>query len=125
MNYNENYLYFNELATAVGATGDGALYKSSSFIGANVTGAAEVTLHFEARNGTAADDTVAVTMSSSDVLLLMKQLTSVLSNPRGGMFTQSDNVASDGPTYFGGSPAGDSLESFMTGVSGIVITTVA
>ena len=102
------------------------MYKSSSFIGANVTGAAETTLHFACRNGTAADDTVAVTQSSSDVKLLMQQLAAVLSNPSGGMFTQSDNIATDMIGRTRNTPVvGDASESFLTGVSGIVITTVA
>jgi len=121
MSYNENFLYFNEDVNAVDSTGDGAMYKSSDFIGANVTGAAEVTLHFASRNGAATDDTVAVTQSTTDVKKLMQELTAVLSNPRGGMFTQSDNVASDGS----GGAVGDATESFLSGVSGIVIATAA
>ena len=92
MPYNENFMFFNEGTDAANATGDGAMYKSSDFIGANVTGAAEVTLHFASRNGEATDDTVAVTMTSSDVKLLMQELTAVLSNPKGGLFYQTDFV---------------------------------
>ena len=46
MSYNENFMFFNEGTDAANATGDGALYKSSDFLGANVTGSAEVTAHF-------------------------------------------------------------------------------
>ena len=90
MAYNENFLWFNEGTDAANATGDGQMFKSSSFLGANVTGSAAVTLHFASRNGAATDDTVIVTMGSSDVKLLMQELTAVLSNPKGGFFVQSD-----------------------------------
>ena len=111
MAYNENFMFFNEGTDAANATGDGAMYKSSDFIGANVTGAAEVTLHFASRNGEATDDTVAVTMTSSDVKLLMQELTAVLSNPKGGLFYQTDFVGE--------------ASNFLSGVSGIVVTTAA
>ena len=93
MSYNENFMFFNEDAAAVAnATGDGALYKSSDFLGANVTGAAATTLHFKSRNGAATDDTVVVTQGTTNVKLLMQELTAVLSNPKGGFFVQSDFV---------------------------------
>jgi len=92
MSYNENFLYFNEDVNAVDSTGDGAMYKSSDFIGANVTGAAVTTLHFKSRNGAATDDLVAVTQGTTDVKKLMQELTAVLSNPKGGFFVQSDFV---------------------------------
>ena len=111
MPYNENFMFFNEGTDAANASGDGALFTSSQFIGANVTGAAEVTLHFASRNGAATDDTVAVTMSSSDVKLLMQELTAVLSNPKGGLFFQTDFVGE--------------AKNFLSGISGIVITTQA
>jgi len=112
---NENFLFFNEGTDAANATGDGALYRSIDFLGANVTGAAAVTLHFKSRNGAATDDTVVCTMSSSDVKLLMQELTAVLSNPRGGFFVQSDFVGNNLPNEDG----------FLSGISGIVITTAA
>ena len=111
MPYNENFMFFNEGTDAANASGDGALFTSSQFIGANVTGAAEGTLHFASRNGAATDDTVAVTMSSSDVKLLMQELTAVLSNPKGGIFFQTDFVGE--------------AENFLSGISGITITTQA
>ena len=92
MAYNENFLWFNEGTDAADATGDGQMFKSSSFLGANVTGSAAVTLHFASRNGEATDDTVVITMGSSDVKLLMQELAAVLSNPRGGIFYQSTFV---------------------------------
>ena len=111
MPYNENFMFFNEGTDAADATGDGALFTSSQFLGANVTGSAEVTLHFASRNGAATDDTVAVTMSSSDVKLLMQELTAVLSNPKGGLFFQTDFLGE--------------AKNFLSGISGIVITTQA
>ena len=90
MAYNENFMFFTEGTDAANATGDGALYKSSDFIGANVTGAAATTLHFKSRNGAATDDTVVVTQGTTNVKLLMQELTAVLSNPKGGFFVQSD-----------------------------------
>jgi hypothetical protein len=127
MNYNEKFLYFNEDVNAVDSTGDGAMYKASTFLGADTTGAAEVTLSFASRNGAATDDIVAVTQTTSDVKLLMRQLSAVLSRKRSGFFTQSDNIASDGvrPAKSLSIPVGDAAESFITGVSGIVITTQA
>ena len=111
MSYNENFMFFNEGTDAADATGDGALFTSSQFLGANVTGAAEVTLHFASRNGAATDDTVAVTMSSSDVKLLMQELTAVLSNPNGGLFFQTDFVGE--------------ATNFLSGTNTLVITTEA
>ena len=111
MPYNENFMFFNEGTDAADATGDGALFTSSQFLGANVTGSAEVTLHFASRNGAATDDLVAVTMSSSDVKLLMQELTAVLSNPKGGLFFQTDFLGE--------------AKNFLSGISGIVITTQA
>ena len=111
MAYNENFLWFNEGTDAADATGDGALFTSSQFIGANVTGAAEVTLHFASRNGAATDDSVAVTMSSSDVKKLMQELTAVLSNPKGGLFFQTDFVGE--------------ATNFLSGTNTIVIATAA
>lgn len=121
MNYNEKFLYFNEDVNSVDSTGDGAMYTASSFLGADVTAAAEVTLSFASRNGAATDDTVAITQSTSDVKTLMQQLSSVLARKKSGFFTQSDNVLTDGLN----GATGDAGESFITGVSGIVITTAA
>jgi len=111
MAYNENFMFFNEGTDAANATGDGALYKSSDFIGANVSGSAAVTLHFKSRNGAATDDTVVATMTSSDVKKLMQELTAVLSNPKGGLFYQTDFVGE--------------ATNFLSGISGIVIATEA
>ena len=111
MAYNENFLWFNEGTDAADATGDGALYKSSDFLGANVTGSAAVTLHFASRNGEATDDTVVITMGSSNVKLLMQELAAVLSNPRGGIFYQTDFVGE--------------ATNFLSGTNTIVIATAS
>ena len=108
MSYNENFMFFNEGTDAADATGDGQMYKSSNFRGADVTGAGEVTLYFAARRGDATDDEVVVTQTSSDVKLLMQELAAVLSNPKGGLFYQTDFVGE--------------ASNFLSGVSGIVIT---
>ena len=109
MAYNENFLWFNEDTAAADGTGDGQMFSSSSFLGANVSGSAEVTLHFASRNGAATDDTVAITMGSSDVKLLMQELTAVLSNPKGGIFYQTDFVGE--------------ATNFLSGTNTLVITT--
>jgi hypothetical protein len=112
MAYNENFLFFNETTDDANATGEGAMYTSSQFIGANVTGAKEVTLHFESRAGIAQDDVVVVTQTTSNVKNLMQELAAVLSNARGGFFLQSDFVGDNAPNNDG----------FLSGISGIVIT---
>ena len=112
MAYNENFMFFNETTDDANATGEGGMYTSSQFIGANVTGAAAVTLHFESRAGIAQDDTVVVTMATSNVTNLMQELAAVLSNPRGGFFLQSDFAGDNSPKSDG----------FLSGVSGIVLT---
>jgi hypothetical protein len=111
MSYNENFMFFNEGTDAANATGDGQMFKSSSFLGADVTGAGEVTISFASRNGAATDDIVVATQSSSDVKLLMQELAAVLSNPKGGLFYQTDFVGE--------------AKNFLSGISGIVITTQA
>ena len=111
MAYNENFLWFNEGTDAADATGDGQMFKSSSFLGANVSGSAAVTLHFKSRNGAATDDTVIVTMGSSDVKLLMQELTAVLSNPKGGIFYQTDYVGE--------------ATNFLSGTNTLIIATAA
>ena len=111
MSYNENFMFFNEGTDAANATGDGQMFKSSSFLGADVTGAGEVTISFASRNGAATDDIVVATQSSSDVKLLMQELAAVLSNPKGGLFYQTDTVGE--------------AKNFLSGISGIVVTTQA
>ena len=111
MSYNENFMFFNEGTDAANATGDGQMFKSSNFLGADVTGAGEVTISFASRNGAATDDIVVATQTSTDVKLLMQELAAVLSNPKGGLFYQTDFVGE--------------AKNFLSGISGIVITTQA
>ena len=111
MSYNENFMFFNEGTDAANATGDGQMFKSSSFLGADVTGAGEVTISFASRNGAATDDIVVATQSSSDVKLLMQELAAVLSNPRGGIFYQTDFVGE--------------ATNFLSGTNTIVIATAS
>ena len=111
MSYNENFMFFNEGTDAANATGDGQMFKSSSFLGADVTGAGEVTISFASRNGAATDDIVVATQTSTDVKLLMQELAAVLSNPKGGLFYQTDFVGE--------------ASNFLSGISGIVIATQA
>jgi hypothetical protein len=115
MSYNENFLFFNEGTDAANATGDGAMYRSSDFLGADVTGAAEVKLHFKSRNGAATNDHVAITQTTSNVKLLMSEVASAMSSPKGGFFVQSDFAGNNAPK----------VDGFISGVSGIVITTEA
>jgi len=114
MSYNENFMFFNEQAQAPNATGDCQMFKSSNFLGADVTGTAKVTIYFNSRNGEATDDHVVVEQTTSDVKLLMQELTAVLSNPKGGFFVQSDFVGNNSPKPDG----------FLSGVSGITITSL-
>ena len=111
MSYNENFMFFNEGTDAANATGDGQMFKSSNFLGADVTGTGEVTISFASRNGAATDDIVVVTQTSTDVKLLMQELAAVLSNPKGGLFYQTDFVGE--------------ASNFLSGISGISITTQA
>ena len=94
MAYNENFLFFNDQTAAADASGEGAIYKSSNFLGADVTGAGAVTLYFAARNhdATNPDDEVVITHSPADSKLFMQELAAVLSNPKGGLFYQSKFV---------------------------------
>jgi len=55
----ERYFYFGE--DDVATTGESCLFPLSSFLGMTPAGAASTTMHFQARNGTAADDIVTVT----------------------------------------------------------------
>ena len=55
----ERYFYFGE--DDVATTGESCLFPLSSFLGMTPAGAASTTMHFQARNGTAADDVVTVT----------------------------------------------------------------
>ena len=109
----ERYFYFG--GVTVETTGNACMFPLSSFLGMTPGGSDSIKMHFKSRNGAATDDIVVVTQSSSDVKLLMQELTAVLSNPRGGFFVQSDFVGNNAPK----------ADGFISGVSGIVITTAA
>jgi hypothetical protein len=54
-----NYLYFTEAdLSSTAATGEGAMYPASSFLGLDPIGDTTTRLSFKARNGTAVDDDV-------------------------------------------------------------------
>tara|TARA_R100001129_G_scaffold113693_1_gene78458 strand:- start:419 stop:739 length:321 start_codon:yes stop_codon:yes gene_type:complete len=55
----ERYFYFGE--DDVSTTGESCMFAASTFLGMTPAGAASTTMHFQARNGTAADDVVTVT----------------------------------------------------------------
>ena len=91
MSYNENFMFFNEGTDAADATGDGALFTSSQFLGANVIAGNRFALHFASRNGAATDDTVTITCGGTNkIKTVFQELTAVLSNPNGGMFFPTD-----------------------------------
>lgn len=97
MSYNENFLFFNEGTDAANATGDGALYKSSSFLGCDVNGSATARIYFKAIAGDAADDYVTVVQGTSNIKRLYQEVASALSNPKGGMLVQSDFAGNNAP----------------------------
>ena len=55
----KRYLYFGE--AAVETTGEAGMFAVDRFLGMTPGGAAITTMHFKARNGNLADDTVTVT----------------------------------------------------------------
>ena len=123
MSYRENFLYFNEGTDAANATGDGAMYKSSDFLGADLTADNVVTLSFKSRNGALTDDLVAVTLSSTGVVRdYMQALASALTRTTGGMLVcHSDFVGNNNGTSDNGPNKG--IDHIYPNVSGIVITT--
>ena len=125
MSYRENFLYFNEGTDAANATGDGAMYKSSDFLGADLTADNVVTLSFKSRNGALTDDLVAVTLSSTGVVRdYMQALASALTRTTGGMLVcHSDFVGNNNGTSDNGPNKG--IDHIYPNVSGVVITTAA
>ena len=125
MSYRENFLYFNEGTDAANATGDGAVYKSSDFLGADLTADNVVTLSFKSRNGALTDDIVAVTLSSTGVVRdYMQALASALTRTTGGMLVcHSDFVGNNSGTSDNGPNKG--IDHIYPNVSGVVITTAA
>ena len=125
MSYRENFLYFNEGTDAANATGDGAMYKSSDFLGADLTADNVVTLSFKSRNGALTDDLVAVTLSSTGVVRdYMQALASALTRTTGGMLVcHSDFVGNNNGTSDNGPNKG--IDHIYPNISGVVITTAA
>lgn len=125
MSYRENFLFFNEGTDAANATGDGAMYKSSDFLGADLTADNVVTLSFKSRNGALTDDIVAVTLSSTGVVRdYMKALASALTKTKGGMLVcHSDFVGNNNGTSDNGPNKG--IDHIYPNVTGVVITTAA
>ena len=125
MSYRENFLYFNEGTDAANATGDGAVYKSSDFLGADLTADNVVTLSFKSRNGALTDDIVAVTLSSTGVVRdYMQALASALTRTTGGMLVcHSDFVGNNNGTSDNGPNKG--IDHIYPNVSGVEITTAA
>ena len=122
MSYRENFLYFNEGTDAANATGDGAVYKSSDFLGADLTADNVITLSFKARNGTLVDDTVAVTLDSSGVVRdYMQALASALTKTKGGMMVCHSDFTGNNLTGL----LNNGADHIYPNVSGVVIATVA
>ena len=123
MSYRENFLFFNEGTDAANATGDGAMYKSSDFLGADLTADNVVTLSFKSRNGALTDDLVAATLSSTGVVRdYMQALASALTRTKGGMLVCHSDFIGNNNT------PGDlnkGVDHIYPNVSGIVITTAA
>ena len=125
MSYRENFLYFNESTAAAAATAVGGMYKSSDFLGADLTADNVVTLSFKSRNGALTDDLVAVTLSSTGVVRdYMQALASALTRTTGGMLVcHSDFVGNNNGTSDNGPNKG--IDHIYPHVSGVVITTAA
>ena len=71
-----NYLYFAE--GVVDSTGEGAMFPSSAFLGADPISATTTRLSFKARNNTAVDDDVLLTHVSGKHVELASLIASVL-----------------------------------------------
>ena len=65
----ERYFYFGE--DDVATTGESCMFPASSFLGMQPGGAASTTMHFQARNGSAADDIVTVTHTGTTPKVFM------------------------------------------------------
>ena len=65
----ERYFYFGE--DDVSTTGESCMFAASTFLGMTPAGAASTTMHFQARNGTAADDVVTVTHTGTTPKVFM------------------------------------------------------
>ena len=125
MAYRENFLFFNEGTDAANATGDGAVYKSSDFLGAVMTDDQDILLSFKSRNGALTDDTVAIVLASTAIVRdYMKTLASALTRTTGGMLVcHSDFVGNNNGTSDNG--PGKGLDHIYPHVTSATITTAA
>ena len=119
MNQRANFLYFNEGTDAANATGDGAMYRTSDFMGAVLTANNVVTLSFKSLAGTLTDDLVAVTLNASGVTRdYLKALASAMTKTKGGMLVAHSDFVGNNLT--GGINNGK--DHIYPHVSGIEIT---
>tara|TARA_R110000822_G_scaffold189478_1_gene328483 strand:+ start:391 stop:711 length:321 start_codon:yes stop_codon:yes gene_type:complete len=87
----ERYFYFGE--GAVGASGTAAMYPLSAFIGMTAAGATSTSIKFNARNGAAVDDTVAVTHTGHTSKAFMAEMVNYLQrNHRNPFLVVADGV---------------------------------
>ena len=68
----ERYFYFGE--DDVSTTGEACMFALSTFLGMQPAGATSTTMHFQARNGTAADDVVTVTHTGTTPKVFMTEV---------------------------------------------------
>jgi len=109
------YLYFAE-ANGANATGEAAVYNHKDFLGADPISATTTRLSFKARNGTAVDDNVLVTMTAAHGFkLVMERFTKLL--------TQLDNTQSKGMVVIADEDNGIYYDETMSGA--VVVTTIA
>tara|TARA_R100000700_G_C3130947_1_gene116223 strand:+ start:265 stop:612 length:348 start_codon:yes stop_codon:yes gene_type:complete len=100
----ENHIFFNKTVGEANATGEGAMYPASAFLGADCSGTRKVALSFKSRGGTAADDVVELThadVATANIRGVMKQIAAALSNPKGKFQHQSNFVGRNLPNHDG------------------------
>ncbi len=68
----ERYFYFGE--DDVSTTGEACMFALSSFLGMTPASSSTTTMHFKARNGTAADDVVTVTHTGTTPKVFMTEM---------------------------------------------------
>jgi len=74
-----NYLYFSELdLNSTAATGEGAMFPASSFLGLDPIGSSTTRISFKARNNTAVDDDIVLTHASGKHKEVAELIASVL-----------------------------------------------
>ena len=68
----ERYFYFGE--NDVSTTGEACMFALSTFLGMTPASSSTTTMHFQARNGTAADDVVTVTHTGTTPKVFMTEM---------------------------------------------------